>query len=659
MYLKFPSVYKSFYVQLRKASFWSKVELGPPDPIYGLTEAYKACKNPKKVNLAIGTYHDDSGKAYVLKCVRKAEKLLDSMRLNKAYPTALGNERYRRLCEELALGRDSQLMKNGVLASMQCISRTGALRVALDFIKSFYAGKKVVYLPNPTWGNHKHLIRETGLAYEQYRYYDNKTVDMDYRGMLDDITQKIPNDAVVLLHGCAHNPSGHDPSRTQWEELSDLIKQKNLLVIFDLAYHGYASGHFEVDAYAVRRFVEEGNKCVIIQSFAKNMGLYGERAGCLIITAESVEEKRKILSQCEEIIKSMYQYPPIHGARIVEKILGDTGLKAEWKLEFKLMSDRLMSIRRTLKTKLQKEGSIRNWDHIVKQCGMFCFTGLSKPQVKRLIDDHSIFLSTTGRISIGVDNFRAGFWTPRSTTLFMTDMKIEYSNFHKIFLPNISSRTIITENPVGAEANNLRSYALTAPIQPTEILERLSITVENTNSIQNVMSVRQVLDKIETLCNPSTQINGADGHFTALLYVLVTHLDLDGLSKIVTTRCSNCKTLIPNNERYCENLECNLGGDLTELDSKFDLRVSLSDHTGSLVNCRLTGTIAETVLDCTVAQFSRMTDTEKCHLKWKFLMERCVVRVMVLCVPNTNPLCSVLSCELASPNEVANRIRHY
>ncbi|KAK9707968.1 hypothetical protein QE152_g27514 [Popillia japonica] len=238
-------------------------------------------------------------------------------------------------------------------------------------------------------------------------------------------------------------------------------------------------------------------------------------------------------------------------------------------------------------------------------------------------------------------------------------MKIEYNNFHKIFLPNISSRTIITENPVGIEANNLRSYALTAPIQPTEILDYLSVTIENTNSIQNVMSVRQVLDKIEMLCNPSTQINIADRHFTALLYVLVTHLDLDGLSKIITTRCSNCKTLIPTNERYCANLECNLGGDLTELDSNFDLRVSLSDHTGSLINCRLTGIIAETVLDCTVAQFSRMTDTEKCHLKWKYLMERCVVRIMVLCVPNTNPLCSVLSCALASPNEVANRIRHY
>lgn len=111
------------------------------------------------------------------------------------------------------------------------------------------------------------------------------------------------------------------------------------------------------------------------------MGLYGERPGTLIVTTESAEEKLRVLSQFEVLIKNMYQYPPIHGARIVEKILGDTGLKAEWKLEFKLMSDRLISIRRTLKTKLQKEGSIRNWEHIVKQNGMFCLTGLSKPQV--------------------------------------------------------------------------------------------------------------------------------------------------------------------------------------------------------------------------------------------------------------------------------------
>ncbi|GJQ67244.1 putative aspartate aminotransferase [Trypoxylus dichotomus] len=604
------------YVPLRRQSFWSKIPLGPPDPIYGLTEAYKICKNPKRVNLAIGTYQDDKGKPYVLKCVKKAEKLLDAMRLNKEYTSPIGYESYRKLCEELALGKDSKLIKSGLLASVQCISRTGSLRLALDFIKAFYAGKKVVFLPYPTWGNHKHLARETGLAYDQYRYYDYKAVDMDYKGIVDDVSHKIPDGAIVLFHACAHNPSGVDPNRSQWEELSDIVKKKNLLVIFDMAYHGFASGHIEVDAYSVRKFIEDGNKCMIIQSFAKNMGLYGERPGCLILTADSAEERDIILSQFEAIIKSMYHYPPIHGARIVEKILGDTGLKSEWKLEFKMMSDRLISIRRTLKTKLQKEGSIRSWDHIVKQCGMFCLTGLSKTQVKRLIDEHSIFLSTTGRISIG-------------------------------------------ENPVGAEANNLRSYAITAPVQPTEILERLSEAIGSTNSIQNVMSVRQVLDKMEMLSNPATETNASDRHFTALLYVLVTHLDLDGLSKIVTTRCSKCKVLVPNNEKFCENFECNLEGDLSELDSKFDLKINISDHTGSLVNCRLTGTIAENVLDCTVEQFSRMTDAEKCHLKWKYLMERCAIRIMVLCAPGTNPLCSILSCALATPNEVANKLRHY
>lgn len=140
------------------------------------------------MNLAIGAYHDDNGKAFVLKCVRKAEKLLDSMRLNKAYSFSIGTDAYRVLCEELALGKDSRLMKDGTLATIQCVSRTGAIRLACDFIRIFYPGKKVVYLPNPTWGNHKHLTRETSLAFEQYRYYDHKAVDMDYKGALDDIS---------------------------------------------------------------------------------------------------------------------------------------------------------------------------------------------------------------------------------------------------------------------------------------------------------------------------------------------------------------------------------------------------------------------------------------------------------------------------------------
>lgn len=140
------------------------------------------------MNLAIGAYQGDNGKPYVLKCVRKAEKLLDSMRLNKSYTSPIGHKNYRDLCEELALGRDSAMRKKGILATVQCISRTGALRLACDFIKGFYPGKKVVYLPNPTWGNHKHMTRETELAYEQYKYYDYKAVDMDYKGMLEDIS---------------------------------------------------------------------------------------------------------------------------------------------------------------------------------------------------------------------------------------------------------------------------------------------------------------------------------------------------------------------------------------------------------------------------------------------------------------------------------------
>lgn len=45
--------------------------MGPPDPILGVTEAFKRDANTKKMNLGVGAYRDDQGKPYVLNCVRK------------------------------------------------------------------------------------------------------------------------------------------------------------------------------------------------------------------------------------------------------------------------------------------------------------------------------------------------------------------------------------------------------------------------------------------------------------------------------------------------------------------------------------------------------------------------------------------------------------
>lgn len=214
------------------------------------------------------------------------------------------------------------------------------------------------------------------------------------------LPQKIPERSVILLHACAHNPTGVDPTPEQWKELSALIKKKNLFPYFDMAYQGFASGSVDKDAFAVRLFIREGHQIALAQSFAKNMGLYGERAGAFSLITTSKDEADRTLSQLKILIRPMYSNPPIHGARIVSTILSTPELKAEWLRDVKGMADRIISVRSTLRKNLEDLGSKRNWQHITDQIGMFCFTGMNAEQSTRLSNDFSIYLTKDGRISM-------------------------------------------------------------------------------------------------------------------------------------------------------------------------------------------------------------------------------------------------------------------
>ncbi|KAK5975435.1 Aspartate aminotransferase, partial [Trichostrongylus colubriformis] len=188
-----------------------------------------------------------------------------------------------------------------------------------------YHPNKVIYQPTPTWGNHVPVFKFAGVDVKNYRYYDKNTCGFDEAGALDDIS-KIPKGSIILLHACAHNPTGVDPSKEQWKKISDICKKNELFVFFDMAYQGFASGDVDGDAYAVRYFIEQGHNICLAQSFAKNMGLYGERVGAFSVVCENSEEAARVASQLKILIRPLYSNPPIHGARIVTKILNDAAL---------------------------------------------------------------------------------------------------------------------------------------------------------------------------------------------------------------------------------------------------------------------------------------------------------------------------------------------
>ena len=260
-------------------------------------------------------------------------------------------------------------------------------------------GTKEIYIPTPTWGNHIPLFKRAGFAVKHYRYYDPKTCGFDFDGVLQDLA-KIPQKSVVLLHACAHNPTGVDPKPEQWKEISKVIKSRNLFPFFDMAYQGFASGDVDRDATALRLFIEDGHQVALAQSFAKNMGLYGERVGAFTVTAANKEEAAKVMSQVKIIIRPIYSSPPLTGVRIASTILNTPDLRATWLKDLKGMADRILSMRAKLRDGLAKEGSTKNWQHITDQIGMFCFTGMTPDQVEKLTKEYSIYLTRDGRISV-------------------------------------------------------------------------------------------------------------------------------------------------------------------------------------------------------------------------------------------------------------------
>lgn len=329
----------------------------------------------------------------------QAEANVINAKGDKEYLPITGLADFTKNAAVLAYGKDSAPIKENRIAITQSISGTGALRIGGAFLQRHYPNKKI-FLPTPSWGNHTPIFRDAGLEVNQYRYYDKNTVGLDLKGMLEDI-RSAPEGSIILLHACAHNPTGVDPTQEQWKEISNVVKEKGHFPFFDMAYQGFASGDIDRDAFAVRHFVSEGHQIALSQSFAKNMGLYGERVGAFSLVTADPEERARVDSQIKIIVRPLYSNPPVHGARIAGSILADKELYAQWLKEVKGMADRINGMRSTLKNLLVNDlGNKNNWDHITNQIGMFAFLGISPEQVEKLVNEHHVYLTKDGRISV-------------------------------------------------------------------------------------------------------------------------------------------------------------------------------------------------------------------------------------------------------------------
>merc|ERR1719210_228831 len=341
-------------------SWFSGVQGAPPIEVFELGRRFTADSHPKKVS-------------------------------NHEYLPVLGLESFASASTAMLLGESSSAISEGRAFGVQALSGTGALRNGAEFLARI-TGLRCCYYSDPTWGNHGLVFKNAGFTeLRKYRYWDESRKGLDWEGMMEDL-EGAPMHSVIILHACAHNPTGVDPTKEQWGKIAELIKRKELFPFFDCAYQGFASGCLDTDAWAVRFFVSEGFELFCSQSFSKNFGLYNERAGNLTIVTANAGNVDNIKSQMTLIIRAMVSNPPAHGARIVDTVLANPELYQEWRECIRVMSARIISMRASLRQKLEELGTPGDWSHITTQIGMFSYTGLTQEMCVFLKQEKHLYL---------------------------------------------------------------------------------------------------------------------------------------------------------------------------------------------------------------------------------------------------------------------------
>ncbi len=375
--------------------------MAPSDPILGVTEAFVADQNPRKVNLGVGVYYDDNGKVPLLECVRHAE----SERLKSASPRGYlpidGIAAYDKAVQELVFGKGAPVVAERRVVTVQALGGTGALKVGADFLKRIDPNA-TVWISEPSWENHRQLFEAAGFTVKSYPYYDSSTHGVDFQAMLRALGE-LPAGAIVVLHACCHNPTGADLSRAQWDQVLAVVKARGLVPFLDLAYQGFADG-LDEDAYAARLFAGATSPVFLASSFSKSFSLYGERVGALSVVTGSAEEGMRVLSQLKRVVRTNYSNPPTHGGQIVATVLNSPQLMSLWDREVGGMRERIKAMRKLLVDKVHARAPGTDFKFVLQQRGMFSYSGLTKAQVQHLRAEYSIYAIDTGRICVAALN---------------------------------------------------------------------------------------------------------------------------------------------------------------------------------------------------------------------------------------------------------------
>ena len=379
----------------------------PPDPILALTPAFRADPNPDKIDLGAGVYKDEQGNTPVMRAVKHAEQQLLASQQSKAYVGPNGAPGFNDAIARLAFGDGLFKSLGERRVTLQTPGGCGGLRLAAEFLAKANPAA-TVWLSDPTWPNHGPLLGAARLRIESYPYYDFDSHTVRFDAMLERLSGAAKGD-VVLLHGCCHNPCGGDLTVDQWRQVRDLALEKGFTILIDMAYQGLGDG-IEADVAGVRMLAESLPELLLVSSCSKNFGLYRERTGALSVICASGEVARAAASQLAATGRANWSMPPDHGAAVVQTIMEDPALRADWEQELAEVRNRINGLRSDLVAALRDTGLKRDFSFIEGEKGMFSFLGVTPEQAETLVSRYSIYLVKSGRINIaGINQTNIGY----------------------------------------------------------------------------------------------------------------------------------------------------------------------------------------------------------------------------------------------------------
>lgn len=366
----------------------------PSDKILALMQQFKDDPRDQKIDLGVGVYKDAHGHTPIMRAVKVAEKALWDVQDTKSYVGLVGDGAFSDAMIDLLL---SQTVPRDAIAAAATPGGTGAVRQAFELAKMANPTVRI-FVSNPTWPNHLSILRHLEIEMVPYRYFDNDTRGVDHAGMLGDLSKARVGD-IVLLHGCCHNPTGANLSLPQWQEVIDMLFKTGATPMIDIAYQGFGDG-LEEDAAPTRLIVKSMPETIIAASCSKNFGIYRERTGILIVTAQDTSLKAVNQGTLAYLNRQNFSFPPDHGARVVTMILNDNTLRADWQYELEETRLSMLSLRKNLAEALQTASGSNRFRFLADHRGMFSRLGTTSAKVDLLRERHGVYMVGDSRLNI-------------------------------------------------------------------------------------------------------------------------------------------------------------------------------------------------------------------------------------------------------------------